>query len=238
MFLVYTISSTYFSTIDLDTLRPKKDEMNADLLRFSKWSNYYIKFGFMHLSLYALEFFRTSKSSPLNKNNKNTNDIFEFHIGQRLTTLWYQFFQNERYGQHLHMQIETALQICDDLFINKTAFPTTIERLYLYFIGFLMLFTNAVTSSGFHTFEEQTYGFIYCIVKLIYDYSNVGLIVNKQIGSTLSNLVQIVAGFIFVGIGILFNELQMLHPTVIATLFLLGGLVTGLVIKFYLQRRT
>ena len=140
-----------FPTINLATLKPGPG-MSDWLLSVSRMTNIPIKLGILHGCLYFIEW----------SNGKSRGTVLSTHIGQRLTTLWVQGFQNPRWGQHLHMQIETMLQILE-------AMPVvgTFGTLFLT-SAFIALLTQAgITSSGFHTFEEQMLGFLSAVAKSV-----------------------------------------------------------------------
>jgi len=215
MFMIYIFGSYLLPTIDIKTLKPGPG-FPQWLKAASYYSNIPIKLGVVHAAMFSLELYRSPK-------------LFSRHVGQRLSTLWVQFFQHPRWGQHLHMQTETLLQVID---IHHLKRCSNVEEDMLKCVGFLMMFTNFVTSSAYHTFEEQTIGFVFALVKLCVDYSHFGAHLNSYIGSTLSTINTLGSGLVFFAFFFtLFNYVLaiemaaelLVHPTVMATTLFTGG---------------
>lgn len=182
--------ATLFSTIDSTTLKPSND-FPPNLKKFSDLTNIPIKVGLFHFLLYFFE----ANLFPT---------ILPFHIGQRLSTMWLQAFENPRWGQHFHMQVETLLQLIDleQQAQNKSLPQHGFMTFFRVFSGFFMLtmiFTNCVTSSAYHTLKEQLIGAFLAFIKLIYDYSEIGNQVNFYIGRAFVNDISLtIVSFIFV----------------------------------------
>mmetsp|Transcript_1534 Transcript_1534/g.1746 ORF Transcript_1534/g.1746 Transcript_1534/m.1746 type:complete len:262 (+) Transcript_1534:101-886(+) len=217
MFTLFLVGSIVYPTIDQETLKPGP-LFPKWLKSISYYSNIPIKYGAVHLSLYALEFYR----SP---------SLFTRHIGQRLTTLWFQVFQHPRWGQHLHMQTETLLQVVD---VHSLASFRKAELDFCKTIGGLMLFTNLITSSAYHTFKEQAIGFFFTLLKLVGDYSKLGHDINHFVGSVLGRRETLAFGLAFATF--LFCVVKYIlahepltdflaHPTVSATAVVSGGAI-------------
>jgi hypothetical protein len=95
--------------------------------------------------------------------------LFATHIGQRLTTLWFQLLQPPRYGQHLQMHLETLMQIADCMNLHQVE-RKRMRWLYVFF-GFISLgiyIQNALTSLAYHSMAEQTWGFGLFLAKYLY----------------------------------------------------------------------
>lgn len=231
MLVVLLIGSTIFSTIDIETLKPS--ESFPDIIKnISTITNFPIKIGLMHLVLYTFEYFYFP-------------ELVSTHIGQRLSTLWLQYFENPRWGQHFHMQMETALQICDIItradkvngnrFKNKKKLFWMIGLVFCRLVLVAMLLTNFITSSAYHTFKEQCLGAVVALAKIVFDYHSYGQKNNQFIGESLTTIpeITIAIGVLFLCLGYIVLHLVGLdadsiiaHPTVVATSFFMGGLTT------------
>lgn len=220
---LYILGSYTFPMIDHGTLKPNED-FPLWLKKLSYYSNVPIKIGAVHTCLYGIEFFRDRK-------------LFSRHVGQRLTTLWVQFLEHPRWGQHLHMQTETLLQIFDIFSRSKPKDFSDIEVWILRFFVVLFALTNYLTSMGYHTFFEQTLGFVLCLAKLWLDYTPFGLDLNSSIGDALNSLEAIVGGAVALLLAhvLVYLSLQgtgryedafyfLTHPTGVASCMFLGGL--------------
>lgn len=219
---VFVIGSTVFSVIDHDTLKPG-DGFPPWLKTLSFYSNIPIKLGAVHGFLYGIELYRDG-------------ELFTFHVGQRLSTLWVQFFENPRWGQHLHMQTETLLQIVDVFQSEKAQSYSALERYLLIGCAVLFVLTNLITSIAYHTFEEQLIGFLLTLVKLFLDY-DIAMPYNKEIGSAVKSVYAIAGGVVMIALALALTHLTLsstliltidkfiLHPTVIATSIFISGVV-------------
>lgn len=214
MGLVFVFGSFMVPTIDRETLKPSED-FPIWLKNLSRLSNVPIKIGFVHAYIYAFEILRSPK-------------LFPYHLGQRLTTLWVQFFEHHRWGQHLHMQVETVLQLVD--LLGRDSY-SAMERGVLYGLVGLFFFTNFITSTAYHTWEEQSIGFVIALVKLAVDYS-VGAQWNKMVGETMQSRLAIGGGLSLLAleyalVTYLFASTEVsrivFHPTIIATTLFTGA---------------
>jgi len=227
MLTVLVIGSLFFPTIDYVTLKPGPAfPPMAKSVAF--YSNIPIKLGAVHVFLYGAELYFDPRNA-------------ERHIGQRLTTLWMQFFENPRWGQHFHMQIETALQVIDIFSVDAERevprFPPMV-RSVLGAIVWLMFVTNFITSSGYHTLEEQLIGAAVALLKLFFDYYYSTEHVNSQIGSSYTEPRALLGGVALTMVAVWFARAMfaatasieylalIMHPTTLATLCFLGARAT------------
>jgi hypothetical protein len=142
-------------------------------------------------------------------------DAFSLHTGQRVTTLWYQYLQHHRWGQHLHMQVETLLQVLDLVTLGaivverrrgtrSSATSDTVEsskrqqlrrgyrerpvaQAFLAIVVLLMVIQNLITSSAYHTLAEQLVGYVLCCFKLAWDYTEAGSCFNSAVGKPMAS---------------------------------------------------
>jgi len=141
--------------------------------------------------------------------------------------LWYQLLQPVRYGQHLQLHIETVLQAADaisqpwskDKFIPKTG---------LFLVIFIIFLHHALTSYAYHSFKAPSFGFVLGTIKIIFDYSMEGSKINYKIGNFRGELINIAAGFFSLGLAVAINDFALLHPTLMASIVLLGGVALSL----------
>lgn len=220
MGLIFVVGSIGFPYIDRSTLKPN-DSFPSWLKAVSYAVNVPMKLGLFHMVLYGIELFRD-------------HHIFTFHTGQRLTTLWFQFFQHQRWGQHLHMQTETLLQIVDVYQSDGFRTYTVAEKTVLASGACVLCVTNLITSVAYHTWEEQVIGYLITLAKLFVDYGY-GTKVNQKIGRSLRSWHALVGGFIAVAVIVALSKLMlsssaskvvsafMLHPTVLATGIFVAG---------------
>lgn len=207
------LGSFAFPTINRKTLKPG-DDFPLWLRTVSRYTNKPIKIGLIHLCIYSLELFREK-------------EIFMYHTGQRLSTLWLQLIEHERWGQHLHMQLETALQIIDLTLSNRFKFYSQVEKGFLYATFVLFLFLHLVTSSAYHTWEEQLIGYIIAVLKVVLDYSILATY-NREVGKYLCSHYSFLGGFFVIALLYLLTTIWceqscttvtgiILHPTSMAT---------------------
>eukprot|EP00924_Labyrinthula_sp_SR-Ha-C_P003083 snap_masked-scaffold_50-processed-gene-1.49-mRNA-1 protein AED:0.06 eAED:0.06 QI:0/0/0/1/1/1/2/0/241 len=203
MLSIMILGSYFFPTIDPVTLKPS-DDFPSWLQTLSYYTNIPIKSGMLHFLLYAGEIFLINKT------------LFFKHFGQRLTTLWLQLFENPRWGQHFHMQTEGLLQIIDIfVYLQKQPEDKKINlNKILQVFAFIFMFTNFVTSSAYHTLQEQVIGAIICYIKIFFDYSHFEH-VNYRIGSTfqLENKLSFILALVFtIGLYFIYPTIAS-HPT-------------------------
>jgi len=229
MIALVLIGSVAIPMIDHETLKPSTD-FPTWLKAISFYSNIPIKLGLVHVVLYGYELYYDPQSA-------------QRHLGQRLSTMWLQFFEHPRWGQHFHMQLETVLQVCD-IFVRRD------ERLHprpkpsgenapdplalgLGAIAFLMALTNLITSCCYHTLSEQLIGAFLALGKLLaFDYHVDRERFNPLIGEVYTNPLVLVLST--VGVALLVLGLQavfagfpvvlvtLMHPTTLATAVFLG----------------
>ncbi|GBG25611.1 Hypothetical Protein FCC1311_018302 [Hondaea fermentalgiana] len=230
MLFIMILGSVVMPTINEVTLKPS--ERFPPLAKaISFYSNIPIKLGLVHVFLYGCELY----NDPANA---------ERHIGQRLTTLWLQFFENPRWGQHFHMQLETFLQVIDILsrevegkLPKRSRYPDFVHA-GLAIIVALMMITNLVTSSAYHTFYEQTIGAAAAIVKLLFDYYVEVEFINPAIGASYTKPKALAGGalctavFVWCGRHLLSASLPvylalLVHPTTLATVCFVGAWLTN-----------
>jgi len=205
------------SVMDPESMKPRKG-FNPTLKAIAIATNVPIKLGVVHGILYAFEFF-------LDPN------LFKRHVGQRLTTLWFQLFQFQRFGQHLQMHIETLVQAADVLTSKSPLARHTVVKVFLYVVIAGVLTQNALTSLGWHSLKEQAIGFGLGMLKLVaFDLAPHGARLNRYLGESLARGIQWLGGAISLGGGLFLNNYAPLHPTIMASLIFAGGAVTLLVL--------
>lgn len=205
-----------YTFFDALSLKPKA--MHPAIREVARITNIPIKLGMVHLAFYLVEFFRDPA-------------MFQRHCGQRLGTLWWQFLlQNERWGQHLQMQIETCMQVADAMQRRDVAKYSSLHLLLFAVITALLLCQAALTSLGWHDFDEQFKGFCLAIVKLAFDYSPLGQRLNFQLGTAFAVAVHWIGGSALVAAAHAVNDFAPLHPTLTMTLFFAGALALSLVL--------
>jgi len=217
MVFVMLLGSVHLSVIDELTLKPGSS-FPRFLRSVSYWSNLHIKSGVVHLFLYGSElYFEGSRASV--------------HIGQRLTTLWVQVLQHERNGQHLQMQTETLLQVVDILGDDsrKSRYPFRVYQGF-FMVAFIMIFTNLITSIGYHTFEEQAIGFGFYLAKAAVDYWEGSAFLNKEVGRPFTEPMGAFSGLLMVmalfAVNRYFLALPLLgNPTFLATILFVGAYI-------------
>ena len=220
MGLIFVVGSVIFPRIDRTTLKPD-ETFPTWLKKLSSAVNVPIKLGVFHMCFYGIELFRDE-------------DIFAFHTGQRLTTLWFQFLQHRRWGQHLHMQTETLLQIVDVAQSGAFSSYSIPEKAVLAAGACMLCLTNLITSIAYHTWEEQAIGYLLTLAKLFIDYG-VGHEVNRTVGRSLRSWRAVFGGVVTVAIVVVLSKVAvstelseaivefMLHPTVLATSVFAAG---------------
>jgi len=222
MLVLMVIGSFVFPMMDPDTLKPN-EFFPSGLEIASFYFNVPVKLGLIHLIVYGLEYMHDSLS-------------FERHIGQRLTTMWLQHFENARWGQHFHMQTETLLQVIDMLsrdHRNQTPRKyNVVIKTVLLLIALLMIVSNFITSTGYHSFYEQMLGALFTLFKVFgFDYLAVFQHVNETVGAAYDSKRNMITGIIVLSSVLclvfvlgLYQELRdfVLHPTVLATILFLG----------------
>jgi hypothetical protein len=213
--------SLALSWFDTATLKPSND-MPAWLKSVSHWSNLPIKLGLVHVFLYGVELWHDPRSG-------------ERHVGQRLTTLWLQLIEDPRFGQHLHMQLETLLQLCDVRDRQRRGlvarYPLWVQVGFL-LIGLVMAVTNLVTSCCYHSLREQLIGLALAVAKLAaFDYLRATQDLNLRLGELYT-----IPGALVAGVALLVALVALvwltgadkeqwrlvLHPTTLATVVLVG----------------
>lgn len=224
MLSVLVAAGALFPMIDLDTLKP--NEFFPSKLRVASfYSNIPIKMGLVHAIMYGVELVLDPYSAKR-------------HIGQRMTTLWMQVFENPRFGQHFHMQLETGVQVLDMFkrdHENYVIYSWPIKAI-LCGIIVLMIFTNYITSCCFHTLEEQLVGALLALAKLtLIDYFRLCEPINKKVGSVYSNLRVLASGLVFALVSIflldigaklgLLNQEFLWNPVLLSSLLWLGCLI-------------
>lgn len=204
-------ASPWIAVMDPVTLKPIN--MDPRVKKIAEMTNWPVKMGAVHACLYMLEFFRDKH-------------LFQRHFGQRITSLYYQLFQPSRFGQHLQMQLETLLQIADAIRSGNFT-KSVLAQSILWSIAMIMVIQSALTSYGWHSFEEQLLGFILVSVKLLmFDFTARGAMINKTIGKSLAEGIQWIGGGVSLACGVAFNGFELLHPTAMATLVVVGGALT------------
>lgn len=204
------------SVMDPVTLKPHKG-FNPTLKTIARVTNIPIKLGIVHGVLYMMEYI----IDP---------ELFKRHVGQRLTTLWYQLIQFPRFGQHLQMHVETLVQAADALY-SKKMFGNLLVRAVLWTVITGILVQDALTSLAYHSFTEQVVGFGLGIVKLLcFDWAARGSRINKAVGESLARGIQWIGGALSLSGGLLLNDFAPLHPTLMATLLCIGGAATLLLL--------
>jgi len=226
MFIAFALfvifSSPYLSMMNPETNRPH-EHFHPTLKTIAKLSNVPIKLGIFHGVLYFGEFFLDPQ-------------LFKRHIGQRFTTLWYQLFQHHRYGQHLQMHMETLIQLADALHSSKLS-QRVVVQIAIWTAILIVLLQDAMTSVGWHSFEEQAIGFGIGALKLCFDLTARGARVNNLIGESLSRGIQWIGGAVSLGVAIFLNDFTPMHPTAMATIIFMGGVVT-LMLLLVLKRKS
>jgi len=233
MALLAVVCAAKFNIMDPKTHRPVGSYMFT-AIAYS--TNIFIKNGLMHFILYTIEALYDQQA-------------VKYHIGQRVTTLWAQALQNPRWGQHLHMQVECLLQICDVLgreskrpldkkvFGERNQYGQTIKGT-LYCIALTCVVTNGITSIGYHNLYEQCMGLACTALKLIFDYYQPTEEVNYEIGSMYLRKDTLITGilahvlfFITFHFGLLdwllhssYDDNFLLHPTTVANVVFFGCL--------------
>ena len=149
---IAAVFSLALPTMDATTLKPAPGRMPRWLIDLSRATNWPIKVGLFHAIFYFIEW----------RNPRTRSENLAQHVGQRATTLFIQCLQNPRWGQHLAMQLETCLQAGENL-----VHASTLELLFFLVAAATMLLQLAVTSSGYHTFEEQMLGLLSGIIKSV-----------------------------------------------------------------------
>ena len=222
------IGSFIFPMIDLETLKPNQQFPNW-LKTVSYYFNIPIKFGLVHSFIYVLELFWDTDSGKR-------------HIGQRITTLWMQLYENPRFGQHFHMQLETSLQVAD---MFKREHKKHVKYNYFFKAAFvmiiaLMMVTNYITSSGYHTFHEQLIGAALASAKLIFfDYYKPIERINGKVGDVYTGFRTLVVGFV-IALGLILISIILLgslsihqdfiwHPTSLSSFMWIGCAIYGLI---------
>jgi len=211
----FAFSSPAVTYFDPETLRPTPD-FPAWVRAAAHATNVPIKLGVLHVALYATEFWYD-------------RGLFRRHVGQRFTTLWYQLPQPPRYGQHLQMQLETLMQLCDALARREAAAYPLGAVVAIGGAGTVVMAQSALTSIGWHSMQEQSAGFALALLKLALDYSPYGVRVNERVGGSLSDAAQWAGGALMLGTGYVVNGFEALHPTAVATLIFAGGALVALV---------
>jgi len=221
MLALLLVGSWWMPMIDVVTLKPDH-RFPGWLKALSFYSNIPIKLGVMHAFIYGAELFWDPRSA-------------ERHIGQRLTTMWMQFFENPRWGQHFHMQLETVLQladIADRQVASKTGpyYPTPV-RIGFFAVAGLMAFTNLITSCCYHTLTEQLIGAALALFKIVcFDYFGKVEHVNHDIGTTYTDKRALALG-VFATATIFFVFVPLLPPAVSGVLHHPTSLATILFVK-------
>ena len=207
---------------DAATLKPSSG-MPAWLKAVSYWSNLPIKLGLVHAFLYGVELWHDPRSG-------------ERHVGQRLTTLWLQLAEDPRFGQHLHMQLETLLQLCDARERQRrglvSRYPPWVQLGFL-LVALAMAVTNLVTSCCYHSLREQLVGLALALAKLVaFDYLRSTQDLNLRLGELYT-----IPGALAAGVALLAAVLAtawllvgadkeqwrlVVHPTTLASVVLLG----------------
>lgn len=228
MVLLMVVGSVLLPMMDAETLKPHQG-FPAWLRQVSYATNVPIKLGVAHAFLYGCELALDPESG-------------ERHIGQRLTTLWLQFFEDPRWGQHFHMQLETVLQVADafDRDDNRVAskrFPQAV-RVVFAGIAAAMALTNLITSIGYHTFFEQMVGAVLAIAKLFFfDYLRDFEHINVSVGHAYTDLRALAGGVVLAALLCLVATLTdaswaklAMHPTTLATTCFIGCRATRAVL--------
>jgi len=192
VFLGLIFAMPNLSHFDPASQRPLTS-MDPFIKHLARVTNVPIKLGAVHLCLYLIEFIK----DPV---------LFRRHVGQRLTTLWWQMLQNHRLGQHFQMQIETCMQIADVLTRRSEARYNVGHCVVFAGISILIFCQAALTSLGWHNFNEQFAGFSLAMVKLLFDYSVQGTKLNDAVGGLLSIALHWVGGAFLVLLGHVYSD--------------------------------
>ena len=206
------------SHFDAATLRPR-DSLAGWVVAVGRATNRPVRQGLLHAAAYAVELGWDRLAGRR-------------HVGQRLTTLWIQVAQHGRWGQHVQMQLETLAQVCDASARSKAgmvAYPLP-ARVGMAALAVGMLAQVALTSVGWHSLHEQAVGVALGLGKLAFDYTATGSKINDRVGFALGEAVHWLGGFLAVSAAYGVHGVAALHPTVMATLLFVGGLLTALVV--------
>ncbi|KAH9246830.1 hypothetical protein BASA81_015608 [Batrachochytrium salamandrivorans] len=176
------------SLMDEVTLKPSL-RFTGPVKQLAYWTNIPIKFGLVHFVLYLVEYLVV-------QNNLLTYS----HVGQRMTTLWFQLVQHKRDGQHLQMHLETLMQVCD---LWSVTLGNCSLWLRVMLLGMVLgvFVQNAVTSLAYHSLVEQLLGLGLFLCKyLLFDLQpRWGGLVNYHLGALImENKWRVVGGLVVV----------------------------------------
>lgn len=200
------------SVMDETTLKPSV-KFTGPVKQLAYWTNIPIKLGLVHFGLYLIEY-------VVVQNNLLTYS----HVGQRMTTLWFQLVQNKRDGQHLQMHLETLMQVCD---LWSVVRPQAVWLQALLIGVVLGVFVqNALTSLAYHSLAEQLLGLVLFLCKyLVFDLQpQGGGLVNYHLGAlVMENKWRVAGGLGVLAVVLAWNEFHTFHPTAMATNMVVGG---------------